>query len=323
MLADIAPTPIANGTLFDTPARTPMEDVRRQAQQLLADRQLLSVTLDGFPDPAFVLDENRQITLSNVSARALVDKLWPGHDGLGERLGEALGCTHAAEGPGGCGTGLACRSCDVLNTAQSVYGAAALMPGSTDADDLQTLAEMVHANSAQLIAEIIAQRDLLQAEQGTLETVFEDASLDAVIQDCVGRYRIGPISVGRQLRLVSEPAGMMVRTVPVLLTRSVSNLIKNALEASAAGTTVQVSCRRDGDDVVIAVHNPDVMPAAVQAKVFQRSFSTKARAGRGLGTYGVRLLVERYLGGTVGFRSTPEEGTTFTIRIPGPITRTH
>jgi signal transduction histidine kinase len=57
------------------------------------------------------------------------------------------------------------------------------------------------------------------------------------------------------------------------------------------------------------------MPRDVQLQVFQRFFSTKG-AGRGLGTYSIRLLTERYLKGNVSFTSSPEEGTTFRVCYP-------
>ena len=53
----------------------------------------------------------------------------------------------------------------------------------------------------------------------------------------------------------------------------------------------------------------------VQLQVFQRSFSTKG-TDRGLGTYSMKLLSERYLHGSVSFTSTPEEGTIFRARYP-------
>jgi signal transduction histidine kinase len=63
------------------------------------------------------------------------------------------------------------------------------------------------------------------------------------------------------------------------------------------------------------VHNPGFMTRDVQLQVFQRSFSTKG-AGRGLGTYSIKLLTERYLKGTVSFTTDPEAGTTFRVRYP-------
>ena len=46
-------------------------------------------------------------------------------------------------------------------------------------------------------------------------------------------------------------------------------------------------------------------------------FSTKANRGRGLGTYGMKLLGETVLGGVVGFTSNWTEGTHFFIELPG------
>ena len=58
------------------------------------------------------------------------------------------------------------------------------------------------------------------------------------------------------------------------------------------------------------------MPDEVQLQLFQRSFSTKGQTGRGIGTYSMKLLGERYLGGRVEFISRHPEGTTFTLSLP-------
>lgn len=67
---------------------------------------------------------------------------------------------------------------------------------------------------------------------------------------------------------------------------------------------------------VFRVHNEGEIPAEVATQIFQRSFSTKAQAGRGIGTYSMKLFGERYLGGQVDFRSSAEDGTVFYIRLP-------
>ena len=79
---------------------------------------------------------------------------------------------------------------------------------------------------------------------------------------------------------------------------------------------VTLDARSVGEDVEFSVHNPGVIPAEVQQQVFKRSFSTKAAKGRGIGTYSVKLFAESYLGGTVGFESSPEVGTRFFVRLP-------
>jgi sensor histidine kinase regulating citrate/malate metabolism len=101
-----------------------------------------------------------------------------------------------------------------------------------------------------------------------------------------------------------------------LLKRVLGNMLKNALEATPPHGTVKMSCEDDGDVVSFLVSNPAVIPNDVQLQVFQRSFSTKGEAGRGIGTYSMKLFGERYLGGEVDFVSREAEGTTFRLRLP-------
>ena len=58
------------------------------------------------------------------------------------------------------------------------------------------------------------------------------------------------------------------------------------------------------------------MPEAVRHQLFQRSFSTREGRGRGIGSYSVKLLTEKYLRGDVSFVSREPEGTTFFVALP-------
>ncbi len=100
-----------------------------------------------------------------------------------------------------------------------------------------------------------------------------------------------------------------------LVRRVLDNLVKNAVEACGEGQTVTVKACRRGGGVEFEVHNPGGMPPDVRLQIFQRSFSTKGE-GRGLGTYSVKLLTERYLKGKVHFTSSDKAGTTFTVTYP-------
>jgi signal transduction histidine kinase len=114
----------------------------------------------------------------------------------------------------------------------------------------------------------------------------------------------------------AAPAALSLETDRALLGRVLVNMARNALEATPPGGTVRLRSEEEPESGALrfSVENPGAMPAAVQARVFQRSFSTKGR-GRGLGTYGMKLIGERYLCGAVWFDSGPET-TTFSIRVP-------
>ena len=175
-------------------------------------------------------------------------------------------------------------------------------------DDIQRLCR-------ELNDEIAAQRVLLQAEAGELVPTGGRLDTLALIREAVDLYRRHPVCQGRHLQIDADAEDLVIVSDRVLLLRVLCNLIKNALEASRANETVTIGCTGHGDEIEFWVHNAGVMPRDVQLQVFQRSFSTKGR-GRGLGTYSVKLLTERYLQGQVSFKTGLEIGTTFRVRCP-------
>ena len=64
------------------------------------------------------------------------------------------------------------------------------------------------------------------------------------------------------------------------------------------------------------VWNAGEIPADIAKRVFQRNFSTKAQAGRGIGTFSMKLFGEKYLGGRVDFTTSSSDGTVFRFILP-------
>ena len=101
-----------------------------------------------------------------------------------------------------------------------------------------------------------------------------------------------------------------------IIIRSLGNLIKNALEAIGSGQKVSITAHDYGENVRFIISNDGVIPKHIQLQIFNRSFSTKAKKGRGIGTYSVKLLIENYLKGKVSFVSNDENQTQFIIEVP-------
>jgi signal transduction histidine kinase len=119
----------------------------------------------------------------------------------------------------------------------------------------------------------------------------------------------------RRLELSLCPTVSQLTTDRSLLLRVLSNMTRNALEASPEGSEVQVRVVHEGDRVEFQVWNPGEIPRAIAGRVFQRSFTTKPGPGRGLGAYIMKLFGERCLGGELSF-TTGSEGTTFRLSLP-------
>ncbi len=202
---------------------------------------------------------------------------------------------------------------DLLNTASSIAGMTDLL--HEDASLVGELKEDLYTAAENLIAEIRSQRLLVAAEQGELRPAPVLLPARAQWEKAAATLRQHEVAGGKTVVVDAASPDFQLKTDPALLNRVLMNLLKNALEAVSSGSTVTVGIRSSGDRAEFWCHNPSVMSAEVQTQVFQRSFSTKG-TGRGLGTYSIRLLTERYLGGTVSFVSTAEAGTIFRISLP-------
>jgi signal transduction histidine kinase len=367
-------------TRFLPAERAPREVLERQIG-LFTGSPLLVEMLDAAPDLLLVLNPERQIVFANERALDLTG-VADRRQLYGMRPGEALGCIHADEVTGGCGTTDFCTTCgaarairdglagkttkedcrilrgpgpealdlrawarplilgtdrfiifsladsgdeqrrraleriffhDLLNTAGALRGLLEVLAESASPPP-EELA-LVHQLANELIDEVQAQRTLVAAERGDLTVTAELVQPAVLLGRLVDQYRRNPIGRDHHLVLELHPDLTELSTDPALLRRVMGNLLKNALEATEPGQTVTVGGSPAPAGVELRVHNPGVMPPEVQLQVFHRSFSTKG-PGRGLGSYSVRLLAERYLQGRVSFTSTPESGTTFRLWLP-------
>ncbi len=205
---------------------------------------------------------------------------------------------------------------DLLGTCWGLHDIAERLEvaGNATGHEVEERREM-HLLTDLALEQIEWQRSLLAAERGDLQVTPRTVDLATLLEACIERYRRHPLGEGRTIRL-EHARHCSLHTDPELLGRAVGDLVKNALEATAAGGTVAVSCETDRTSATISVHNDGVIPEDVQLQIFQRSFTTREVAGRGVGTYGVKLLVERYLDGHVQFVSDERVGTLFVIVVP-------
>ncbi len=372
-------------TKFASTERALPREVRRQSR-LFSEGMLLRILPEVVPCALVVLNAQRQIVFANDR---FIDLVYPDQQKdhvHGLRPGEALGCVHAFDDPGGCGTTEFCSTCGAVAAILSSQEGEAdvrecrILRGQTgEAIDLRVWATPVEVEGEQfsvfaaldishekrrlaleriflhdihnvacgltwcidflrkagpderecglddiqrlcreLNEEIGAQRTLLQAESGELMVSPTEIGTLSLLKDAVDLYRCHPSAHDRTLRIDEHVQAAAIVSDRVLLLRVLCNLIKNALEASRAGQTVTAGCTTDDGMAEFWVHNEGFMSRDVQLQIFQRSFSTKG-TGRGLGTYSVRLLTERYLKGRVSFTSSPEHGTTFRVRCPATL----
>lgn len=112
-----------------------------------------------------------------------------------------------------------------------------------------------------------------------------------------------------------EPRALYLSADKTLLTQCFFNLLRNAYEATEAGS-ISVEAETHRKKLLVKVTDtgkgipPDRLP-----QVFDPFFSTKDK-GLGVGLYLARKIIEAH-GGRIEVESRPGQGTKFVIRLPG------
>ncbi|MGE0821894.1 MAG: PAS domain S-box protein [Candidatus Binatia bacterium] len=104
-----------------------------------------------------------------------------------------------------------------------------------------------------------------------------------------------------------------VEADPEKLKQAFLNLCKNAVEAMPEGGTLTLKARQEKDAILLEIGDTGA-GIAPGVQIFEPFVTTK-RQGTGLGLTVVRQIVAAHKG-TVTYRSTPGEGTLFTVELP-------
>lgn len=170
--------------------------------------------------------------------------------------------------------------------------------------------------------------DILVQETGRLQRVMDEfldlnrpISIDALptdlrpfIEECGAALRPLADSGGVMLRM-ETPGSCTVSLDRERMRQVVTNLLRNAVQACAAGGTVHVAWQRRDDGLVLTVEDdgPGIPPQDL-GRIFE-PFFTRRKEGVGLGLSLARQIVSAH-GGSLEASNRPGGGARFTIRLP-------
>ncbi|HEY0254814.1 MAG TPA: ATP-binding protein [Kofleriaceae bacterium] len=125
--------------------------------------------------------------------------------------------------------------------------------------------------------------------------------------------------IGEDVKLLTsyEPDLPHVMIDPGLVVQVLMNLAVNARYAMPRGGTLSVTTRATNTNVILVVSDTGTgMPPDVRARIFEPFVTTKGVGkGTGMGLSVVHGIVQQ-ANGTISVSSTPDQGTTFEIKLP-------
>jgi PAS domain-containing protein len=204
---------------------------------------------------------------------------------------------------------------DVSNVVTAL-SSAAYLAGTQDPVKRATGLRELGRLSDRLVREIALQRVLVRDGAAGWEGNPEEIEHSALWKELSDIGKNHPAGKGKTLLMMEGAPARSLRTDYALLLRILSNMVINALEASAPGAEINVDFAEGRDSLTYSVRNPGEIPDEVKPRIFQRHFSTKGGSGRGLGTFSMKLLGEDYLGGKVGFETGSAGTTRFWLELP-------
>ncbi|CAA7627886.1 Signal transduction histidine kinase [Candidatus Terasakiella magnetica] len=161
-----------------------------------------------------------------------------------------------------------------------------------------------------------------QLDSGRIVLHEKSFDLTPMLEVTVGHFRVAS---GSHFYKVEAAPGLLVWGDPGMVALVLNNLVGNAVKYSPEGSTVAISGRTEGSDVIISVQDQGIgIPSDDMANIFERFHRASNAAGipgSGIGLHMVRQIVELH-GGCVTVSSAEGQGSCFTVRLrPAPRVR--
>jgi two-component system OmpR family sensor kinase len=206
----------------------------------------------------------------------------------------------------------------------SIQGfAQALLEGAADTPEARKhAAEVIFSEAGRMHRMAVDLLDLARLDAGTADLRISAVNLPALLDAVGDKFKPLTISAGVELRLVVDPRLPAVPADGDRLAQVLTNLMDNAVKFTPSGGTITVEASEQ--DAVILVSVTDTGIGIRQAElplIFGRFYQSDAARvagqdhGAGLGLAIVHEIVEAH-GGRITVRSTPGQGTRFTVHLP-------
>ncbi len=181
---------------------------------------------------------------------------------------------------------------------------------------------LIRENGHNMLEQIDSSLELYKIEQRTYRPLHESADLRALLsmlrKTCLPLAGSQGIIIKCRYTLpggATSDAPISISTDLPLFKRLISNLLKNAIEASPKDGTIDVHILLQGGGYSLSIHNAGAIPLEARRRFFSKFNTADKFGGTGLGAYSAKMIAD-CLGYGLSFTTDDKTGTTLTIDIP-------
>jgi len=196
-----------------------------------------------------------------------------------------------------------------------------LMEDEALSEKHQEWARLIHDSGQQMDRLLANSQAMLRMSQGDYTVIHRPVDMIRLLEELGKRFEpaMREKNVGFSCALGQEKQGRGgscgIQGEEAFLDDMLSNLIKNAVEASPEGESVDVTLRGEDGHVVIDIHNKGVIPPEVRERFFEPYATSGKPGGTGLGAHSARLIALAH-SGEITFTTDEAEGTHLLVRLP-------
>ncbi len=195
----------------------------------------------------------------------------------------------------------------------------ALMDNMTP-KELRNCFELIDESSYRMLEMINLSLDLIKMEQGRYQLNLSEVDFLSLIRkvesELGSRIKSKSLLIHVSIDGTRPKAGetFKIRAEELLCYSMLSNLIKNAIEASPRHGSIAIDlCENEWS--AIRIRNQGAVPEEIRESFFDKYVTSGKPHGTGLGTYSAKLIAETH-GGSIEMNSCQKQGTTVSIHLP-------
>lgn len=202
----------------------------------------------------------------------------------------------------------------------AMYNCKILLSPSIPADEMvKDTVKTIHENLQSLSSLITDAFDAQKLDLNKMIFRMEEVQVNEIFEKIKKDFT--PLADENKIQLVINQADFKVTIDRNRINQVFSNLLKNSIDFTSEGKSIEVGATKLGDMVQFYVKDEGIgIPKDKQSGLFKKFYQvdaskTRKHGGTGLGLVVCKGIVENH-GGRIWFESEPDKGTTFFFTIP-------